>query len=66
MRELDTLLGPLERANLKHWTRLRLGSTKRLNKAGVSLPSPEDGNRSSFGKVVCFLIFRIPEEEQSL
>jgi hypothetical protein len=30
-RETPTLLGPLERANLNH-------------RAGVSLPSPEDGN----------------------
>jgi hypothetical protein len=44
-REIPTLLGPLERANLNQQTRV-----------GVSLPSPEDGNRSSFGTVVFYCI----------
>jgi hypothetical protein len=46
-KETPTVLGPpLERSNLNHWTRLALA--KGPSKAGVSLPSPEDGNRSSF------------------
>jgi hypothetical protein len=40
-RETPTLLGHLQRANLYHWARV-----------GVSLPSSEDGNRSSFRNVV--------------
>jgi hypothetical protein len=36
-RDTQTLLGPLERANLNHWTQI----------LGVSLPSHEDGNSSS-------------------
>jgi hypothetical protein len=52
-RDTTTLLGPLERANLNHWT---TGS----NRAGVSFPSPEDGNTSSFPEVVfsSYLEFR--------
>jgi hypothetical protein len=38
--ETPILLGPLERANLNHWT------------SDVSSPSPEDGNRSSLRNVV--------------
>jgi hypothetical protein len=41
MEQTPTQLGPLERANLNHWTR-----------ASVPLPSHEDGNRSSFRNVV--------------
>jgi hypothetical protein len=42
-----TLLGPLERANLDYWS-----SAKGPNKLGVSLSSPEEGNRSSFRNIV--------------
>jgi hypothetical protein len=38
----DTKLGPV----------LRLPLSKRPNRVGVSLPSPGDGNRSSFRNVV--------------
>jgi hypothetical protein len=39
--ETPTLLGPFEKANLNHWTRV-----------GVSFPSPEDGNRFSLRNVL--------------
>jgi hypothetical protein len=47
--EIPTLLGPLERANLNHW--------KGLNRVGFSLPSPEDGNRSSFRNIAFSSIY---------
>jgi hypothetical protein len=48
-RETPTLLGPLERADVQ-WLRLALSiGAKRVD---VSLPSPENGKRSSFGNVV--------------
>jgi hypothetical protein len=46
--EEDTLLGPLQRANLNHRTK----DYKGRNTVGVSLPSPVNGNRSSFRNVV--------------
>jgi hypothetical protein len=49
-----TLLGPLEKAKLNQGP----------NRVGVSLPSPEDGNRFSFRYVV-FLLFEIPDDGQS-
>jgi hypothetical protein len=52
-RATPTLLGPLERANLSGWTRV-----------GVSLPSPEDGNTSSF-RNAGLRAFRIPDVGQS-
>jgi hypothetical protein len=51
-RETLTLLGPLERANLNHSS-----LSKGPNRVGVSLPSPEDGNRSSFLNVVFLLSY---------
>jgi hypothetical protein len=42
VRGAPTLLGPLERANLNHWTQ----------ESRCLPPSPEDGNRSSFRNVV--------------
>jgi hypothetical protein len=42
VRETPILLGPLERANLNHW----------INRVDVSLPSPEDGNKSSFRNIM--------------
>jgi hypothetical protein len=45
-RETPTLLGPLERANLNHWT-----LPKGPSRVGVSIPSHENGNRSSFRNV---------------
>jgi hypothetical protein len=45
VRDTHTLLGHLERANLSHWTG--------PNTAGVSLPSPEGGNRPSFQTLLC-------------
>jgi hypothetical protein len=48
--EISTVLGPLERSNLSHWTRPL---------------SPEDGNRSSFRNFVFYSVFRTPDEEQS-
>jgi hypothetical protein len=44
--EIPTLLGPFERVNFNLWTCLAL--SKGPNRVCVSLPSPEDGNRSSF------------------
>jgi hypothetical protein len=55
-KETPILLGPLERANLN-----RSGPLIEVpNRVGVSLPSPEDGNRSSFRNVVfsSYLEFR--------
>jgi hypothetical protein len=51
-RETSTLLG----SNFSHWTT----DSKELTGVGVSLPSPEDGNRSSFRNVVfnSYLEFR--------
>jgi hypothetical protein len=40
-REISTLLGPLERANLIHWARI-----------DIYIPSPDDRSRSSFLSVV--------------
>jgi hypothetical protein len=38
-----------------YWTQwLRLALTKGRNRIGVSLPLPEDGNRSSFRNVVFY------------
>jgi hypothetical protein len=45
-QETPTLLRPLQRANLNEWCS---EGTKRV---GVSLPSPEDGERSSFRSFV--------------
>jgi hypothetical protein len=39
--------GSLRNSCLIHWT-LRLALSKGTNRVGVSFPSPEDGNRSSF------------------
>jgi hypothetical protein len=50
------MLGSLGRATLSH--------SKGLNRVGVSLTTPEDGNRSSFQNVV-FSMFRIPNDGQS-
>jgi hypothetical protein len=44
-RKTPTLLSPLERANLNHWS----------NIVGFSLPSPEDGNISSFRNILSLL-----------
>jgi hypothetical protein len=41
-RETPTLLGLLEKANLNHWS---ITLSKGPNRVGVSLSSPEDGNR---------------------
>jgi hypothetical protein len=59
--EAPTLLGPLEIANLNHWTkahvqRLRLALSEGTN-IGVFIPSPEDGSRSVFRKVVFYSYF---------
>jgi hypothetical protein len=44
-REISTLLGSLERANLNPVIqRLRLALSKGPNRVGVSLLSPKDGN----------------------
>jgi hypothetical protein len=51
-------VSPLERAKINLWTRSRppviliLALSKGPNRVGVSLPSPEDGDRSSFRNVV--------------
>jgi hypothetical protein len=50
-RETSILLGPLERANLNHWT-LRLALSKGPNRVGVSLTSPAERKRSSFRNIV--------------
>jgi hypothetical protein len=50
-REGDTYPVRSVRANLSHWTKM-LAVSEGPNKADVSLPSPEDGNRSSFGSAV--------------
>jgi hypothetical protein len=50
-RETHTLLGHIKRAQINQWT-WRLALSKGHNRVGVSLPSPEDGNRSSFRNVV--------------
>jgi hypothetical protein len=44
--------------------RLRLGLSKEPNRVEGSLPSPEDGNRSSFRNVVSSSI-RIPNDGQN-
>jgi hypothetical protein len=43
-KETPILLGPLERTNLNQWKTHGL----RFNRVGISLQSPEDGNRSVF------------------
>jgi hypothetical protein len=58
-REAYTLLGPLERVHLNHWT---LVNSRRRNRVDVS-PSPQDENRSSFRNIV-FLVFRITDDER--
>jgi hypothetical protein len=50
-KETTTQLSPLQRANLNHWTRLDL--SKRPSSVGVSLSTPEEGNRSSF-RIIMF------------
>jgi hypothetical protein len=47
-REAYTLLGPGERANLNRW----ISNFLHTHRAGVSLLSPEDGNRFSFRNLV--------------
>jgi hypothetical protein len=49
-RKMPTVLGPLESANLSdpQVQCLRLALSKGPNRVGIFLPSPEDGNRSSF------------------
>jgi hypothetical protein len=57
-REGDTLLGLLESANFNHsiqW--LSLSLPKWSNRVGEALPSPGDGNSSSFR---CFLVILEP------
>jgi hypothetical protein len=53
-REAPTLLGPLERANLSHWTGLdwNVRMSEGPSKIYISLHSPEEGNCSSFRNVV--------------
>jgi hypothetical protein len=54
-KETPTLLGLSERANLNHWTITgwsRSVLIKGPNKVDISLPSPEDGDRSSFQNIV--------------
>jgi hypothetical protein len=51
--EKPNLLGPSERTNQWLWLDLSKGP----NRVGVSLPSPEDGNRSSFWNVVFSSIY---------
>jgi hypothetical protein len=51
---IPTLLGPLESTNLNHY--------EGPNRAGVSLSSPEEGNKSRFIKFFLKL-FRIPDYE---
>jgi hypothetical protein len=53
--ETSTLLGPLERANLHHCTRLHL--SRRPNRADVSFPPPDDGNRSRLRNVGIYTIY---------
>jgi hypothetical protein len=57
-------MGPLERANLNHWM---LALPKGPNTVGVSLPSPEDGNRISFQNDVfsSYLEFQRMEESRN-
>jgi hypothetical protein len=47
-KEIRILLNPSERVNFNNWLALSKGS----NRAGVSLPSLEDGNRSNLRNVV--------------
>jgi hypothetical protein len=56
-RETRNLLGPLERANLSHWS-------NRVGRVGVSLPSPEDGNKL-VSETLWFLVFIISDDGQS-
>jgi hypothetical protein len=60
-RETPTQLDPLERANLNHRT---LALSKRPNRACVSFPSSDVGNRSSFRNVVfhTYLQFRTADK----
>jgi hypothetical protein len=52
---LCPLSGILKRDNLNHWTtHVILATPKGTTRVGVSLPSPEDGNSSSFGNLVLF------------
>jgi hypothetical protein len=62
--ETPTVLGPLERANLNHWTATQISFSKGPKKAGISPPSTEDENRFSFRNVVFFGFFRIPDQGQ--
>jgi hypothetical protein len=54
-RETPTPLSPVGRTNLKHWT--WSAQSKGTNRVGVSLPSPEDGNRSRFRNAVLSAIW---------
>jgi hypothetical protein len=52
-----TLLGSLEELTRPFLALLRLALSKEPNRVGVSLPSPEDGNRSSFRNFVfCYYL----------
>jgi hypothetical protein len=57
------LLGPMDGANLRHWT---LALSNGPSRVGVSFPSPEDGSRSSFRNVVfsSYLEFRTMDKVQ--
>jgi hypothetical protein len=65
-RKTHTLLGHLESANRVQWLTLVL--SKRPNIVGASLPSPEDGNTSSFRNVAfsIYLEFRKMDTDQNL
>jgi hypothetical protein len=49
-------LGPLDRANLNHWTRLRLDLSKGSNWVDAPPPTPEDGKQIYFPKRFFFLL----------
>jgi hypothetical protein len=50
------ILGPLERAELDKWLKLALSNGP--NRVGISLPSPEGENRSSFWNVLFSRTYR--------
>jgi hypothetical protein len=68
-KKTPTVVGPLERANLNHWSSsLGLTLSKGPNTVRVSLPSPEHRNTPSFLCVVLFFpgyfVFRIPSDSE--
>jgi hypothetical protein len=59
--ETPTLLGPLERANLNHWTKLDIALSKGPNTVSVSLRHLRT-EKDPVSESLCLLVFRIPDD----